>query len=88
MFLAIVTTEYLEWDQICMKTAFLNGEWTRAIFMTHPEDYVHHNYPDYFCKRRMTRYGLKQALSKWFEKMNGYLCEDLRFKMLVQVDKR
>ena len=59
-----------------VKSAFLDEELDREIYMEQPkwfEDEAHH---DYVCKLRKTSYGLKQTPKTWYEKIAKFLVEN------------
>jgi hypothetical protein len=47
--------------QIDFKTAFLNGDLDKPIFMEKPPGFEDQHHPDYVCKVKRSLYGLKQA---------------------------
>ena len=48
-----------------VKTAFLNKNISKDIYMTQPEGFVDPNHPEKVCKLQRSIYGLKQASRSW-----------------------
>lgn len=57
--------------QFDVKTAFLNGELDRPIYMCQPPGYS--DGTNRVCLLQRALYGLKQAPAAWYSKMNGFL---------------
>jgi transposase InsO family protein len=57
--------ENYEIHQMDVKTAFLNGEIDKLIFMEQPEYYVKRNQEHLVCRLKKSLYGLKQAPRIW-----------------------
>ena len=48
-----------------VKTAFLNGNLLKDVYMTQLEGFVDPKYPNRVCKLQRSIYGLKQASQSW-----------------------
>ena len=79
--LSLVAFYDLELHQMDVKTAFLNGDLDREIYMTQPEGFVSPHQQHFVCQLRKSLYGLKQAGRSWNEKIDGAL-QGLGFKAL------
>lgn len=79
--LSLVAHHDLELHQMDVKTAFLNGDLDRDIYMKQPEGFVAQGREHLVCKLRKCLYGLKQASRAWYEKIHQALT-DLGFKAL------
>jgi len=56
-----------------IKTAFLNGDVTKDLYMSQPEGYVAAGQEQLVCKLSKALYGLKQSARAWNSKMNATL---------------
>ncbi len=70
--LALAALEDMEIHQMDMKTAFLNGELEKEIYMEHPQRFVHEGGEHLMCKLHKSLYGLKQSLRAWNQKLDAY----------------
>ena len=61
LLIAITTIFYLKIHQMNVKTAFLNGDLEKEIYMDQPEGFVEPGQENKVCKLTKSRYGLKQA---------------------------
>ena len=52
-----------------INNVFLNGDRNEDVSMTKPEGFIDPTKPHYICRLRKTLYGLKQALTAWFDKL-------------------
>jgi len=55
-----------------MKTAFLNGELEKEIYMEQPQRFVHQGGEHLVCKLHKSLYGLKQFPRAWNQKLDAY----------------
>jgi transposase InsO family protein len=79
--LSLVAHHDLELHQMDVKTAFLNGDLDRDIFMKQPEGFIVQGSENLVCKLHKCLYGLKQASRAWYEKIHQALTS-LGFKSL------
>ena len=60
-FFSIVSSHDLEFEQLDVKTAFLNGELEEDIYMDQPEGFIVPGKEKFVCKLKRSLYGLKQS---------------------------
>ena len=60
----------LELHQMDVKTAFLNGNIDKTIYMKQPENFVVGDPNKKVCKLKKSIYGLKQASRQWYLKFH------------------
>jgi hypothetical protein len=70
--LALATLEDMEIHQMDMKTAFLNGELEKEIYMEEPQGFVHQGGEHLVCKLHKSLYGLKQSPRAWNQKLDAF----------------
>ena len=58
--------------QLDVKSAFLNGELTEAVYVEQPEGYVRKKEEHKVLKLRKALYGLKQAPRAWYSKIESF----------------
>ena len=68
--LAIMAHFDLELHQMDVKTAFLNGDIDKTIYMVQPENFVSGDTKRMVCKLKKSIYGLKQASRQWYYKFH------------------
>ena len=73
--MAITAADDLEIIQFDIKTAFLNGDIAKLLYMEQPEGFVDHDHPNYVCLLRKALYGLKQASRNWNHKFHNFLLQ-------------
>ena len=59
-----------------VKTAFLNGNLEKSIYMSQPEGFIEQDQEQKVCKLKKSIYGLKQASRSWnirFDTLNKML---------------
>ncbi len=71
--LALATLENMEIHQMDVKTAFLNGELEKEIYMEQPQGFVHQGDEHLVCKLHKSLYGLKQSPRAWNQKLDVFL---------------
>jgi histone deacetylase 1/2 len=59
--------------QVKFKTAFLNSDIDKPIFMEQPPGFEDPQHPDFVCKINRSLYGLKQAPRQWNLKLHNVL---------------
>lgn len=80
LFFALVAHFDLECHQIDVKTAFLNGDLDKDVYVEQPDGFKDPSRPDHVCKLEKAFYGLKQAPRLWFTKIDAFLVNELKFK--------
>jgi len=70
---ALATLEDMEIHQMDMKTAFLNGELEKEIYMKQPQGFMHQRGEHLVCKLHKSLYGLKQSPRAWNQKLDAFL---------------
>ena len=73
--LAIANQFDMEIHQMDVKTAFLNGNLDKEIYMQQPEGYENKEKPHMVCKLKKSIYGLKQSARCWNITLDHYLKE-------------
>ena len=68
-----------------VKTAFLNGDLYKEIYMLQPESFIIPGQENKVCKLNKSLYGLKQAPKQWHEKFDNALLEN--GFLSIEVDK-
>ena len=68
--MALVAHFDLEFHQMDVKTAFLNGDIDETIYMVQPENFVSGDTKKMVCKLKKSIYGLKQASHQWYYKFH------------------
>lgn len=63
--LSIATFYDYEIWQMDVKTAFLNGNLEKSIYMSQPEGFIEQDQEQKVCKLKKSIYGLKQASRSW-----------------------
>lgn len=71
--LALVAQLDLEFQQMDVRTAFLNGEIKEEIYMVQPEGFVQKGKEHLVCKLDKSLYGLKQSACKWNRRLDKFL---------------
>jgi hypothetical protein len=74
MLIALATEYHWKLQQLDVKSAFLNGELKEEVYLTQPEGFVEHG-QHLVCKLKKTLYGVKQAPSSWYEKIDSFFLQ-------------
>jgi hypothetical protein len=61
------------WHQMDMKTAFLNGELEKEIYIEQPQRFMHQRGEHLVCKLHESLYSLKQSPRAWYQKLNVFI---------------
>ncbi len=70
--LALVAIEDIKIHQMDVKTAFLNGDLEKEIYMEQPEGFTQEG-EHLVCKLHKSLYGLKQSPRAWNQKLDAFL---------------
>ncbi|RVW25195.1 Retrovirus-related Pol polyprotein from transposon TNT 1-94 [Vitis vinifera] len=68
--MALVAHYDLELHQMDVKTAFLNGNIDKTIYMLQPENFESNDSKQLVCRLKRSIYGLKQASRQWYRKFD------------------
>ncbi|GKD47864.1 zinc finger, CCHC-type containing protein [Tanacetum coccineum] len=71
--------------QMDVKTAFLNGELDKEVYMNQPQGFIMHDNENKVCKLIKSLYGLKHTPKQWLQKFNGVVLSS--GYLLNQADK-
>ena len=75
--------------QLHIYTAFLNGDVNEEIYMDQPEGFIEEKSKDKVCKLSKSIYGLKQAGSQWFLKIDEVIKHQSKYdQRLYYLKKR
>jgi hypothetical protein len=69
-FMTLVAHYNLELHQMDVKTAFLNGELYKNVYMAQPKGFVVEGKEKMRCRLKKSSYGLKQASRQWYLKFD------------------
>jgi hypothetical protein len=67
--LSLAASHGLLVHHIEVKTAFLNREFEKEIYMDQPDGFIAKGQESKICKLLKSLYGLKQAPKQWYEKL-------------------
>ena len=56
-----------------VKTAFLNGEIEKEVYVEQSDGIVVHGKESHVCRLKKALYGLKQAPRAWYGRIDGFL---------------
>ncbi|GKD59322.1 retrovirus-related pol polyprotein from transposon TNT 1-94 [Tanacetum coccineum] len=59
--------------QMDVKTAFLNGNLRKEVYVSQPDGFVDLDNPNYVYKLKKALYGLKQAPRAWYDMLSSFL---------------
>nr|GEV75631.1 retrovirus-related Pol polyprotein from transposon TNT 1-94 [Tanacetum cinerariifolium] len=59
--------------QMDVKTAFLNGELKKEVYVSQPEGFIDQDNPSHVYKLKKALYGLKQAPHAWYDMLSSFL---------------
>ncbi|GKC20314.1 retrovirus-related pol polyprotein from transposon TNT 1-94, partial [Tanacetum coccineum] len=73
IFIANATSKNMTVYQMDMKTAFLNGELKKEVYVHQPEGFVDPERPHHVYRLKKALYGLKQAPQAWYDTLSKFL---------------
>lgn len=76
MIMALVAHYDMELHQMDMKTAFLNGELEKEIYMKQLQDFEEQGSEHMVCRLKKSIYGLKQSSRQWYLKFDSVMIEN------------
>nr|GFB38612.1 retrovirus-related Pol polyprotein from transposon TNT 1-94 [Tanacetum cinerariifolium] len=72
--------------QMDVKTAFLNGELKKEVYVSQPEGFVDPDHPAHVYRLEKDLYGLKQAPRAWYDTLSRFLLNN-KFSKGLQVSQ-
>ena len=75
MLLAFACSKGFMLYQMDVKSAFLNGNINKDVFVSQFLDFHDYMFLNHIYKLRKTLYGLKQALQAWYDRLSMFLLE-------------
>ena len=75
MLIAVVTQHKWEIHQLDVKSAFLNGELKKEVFVEQPKGFIDRHNEGKVYKLYKALYGLKQAPRAWYDRTDSYFAE-------------
>ncbi|GKD30209.1 retrovirus-related pol polyprotein from transposon TNT 1-94 [Tanacetum coccineum] len=73
IFLANAAHKNMTIYQVDVKTAFLNGELKKEVYVSQQEGFVDQDNPSHVYKLKKALYGLKQAPHAWYDMLSSFL---------------
>nr|GFA55944.1 putative ribonuclease H-like domain-containing protein [Tanacetum cinerariifolium] len=73
LFIANAASQNMTIFQSDVKTAFLNGELNKVVYVSQPKGFVNPDLPTHVYKLKKALYGLKQAPRAWYDKLSRFL---------------
>nr|GFA82022.1 retrovirus-related Pol polyprotein from transposon TNT 1-94 [Tanacetum cinerariifolium] len=73
IFLAYAAHKNMVVYQMDVKTAFLNGNLPKDVYVSQPDGFVDPNNPNHVYKLKKALYGLKQAPHAWYDMLSSFL---------------
>eukprot|EP00253_Pinus_taeda_P030574 PITA_30574 len=73
MFLALSSFQKFKVFQMDVKSAFLNGDLDKEVYIEQPDGFILGNDPKLVCRLKKALYGLKQAPRAWYYQLDKYL---------------
>nr|GEZ12017.1 retrovirus-related Pol polyprotein from transposon TNT 1-94 [Tanacetum cinerariifolium] len=83
IFLAYATYKNMVVYQMDVKTAFLNGNLRKEVYVSQPDRFVDQDNPNHVYKLKKALYGVKQAPRVWYDMLSSFLISQDFSKGLV-----
>nr|GEW36595.1 retrovirus-related Pol polyprotein from transposon TNT 1-94 [Tanacetum cinerariifolium] len=76
IFIANTTSRNMTIYQMDVKTAFLNGELKKEVYVSQLEGFVDPDHPTHVYRLKKALYGLKQAPRAWYDTLSRFLLDN------------
>nr|GEW33000.1 hypothetical protein [Tanacetum cinerariifolium] len=73
IFIAYAAHKNMKFDQMDVKTAFLNNLLHEEVYVSQPDRFVDQDNPNHVYKLKKDLYGLKQAPHAWYDLLSSFL---------------
>ncbi|GKB15801.1 retrovirus-related pol polyprotein from transposon TNT 1-94 [Tanacetum coccineum] len=83
IFIANAASKNMIIYQMDVKTAFLNGELKKEVYVSQPEGFVDPDHPTHVYRLKKALYGLKQASWAWYDTLSRFLLDNKFSKGVV-----
>ncbi|GKA97253.1 retrovirus-related pol polyprotein from transposon TNT 1-94 [Tanacetum coccineum] len=83
IFIANAANKNMTIYQMDVRTAFLNGELHKVVYVSQLEDFVDPDNPTHMYRLKKVLYGLKQASRAWYDMLSSFLLSQKFFKGVV-----
>ena len=75
MLISLATKQLWMIHQLDVNSAFLNGELKDEVYLEQPEGFAQKGKEHLVCRLKKVRYGLKQAPTSWYEKIDSFFLQ-------------
>nr|GEW23010.1 retrovirus-related Pol polyprotein from transposon TNT 1-94 [Tanacetum cinerariifolium] len=76
IFIANIVSKNMTIYQMDVKTAFLNGELKKEVYVCQPKGFVDPKHPTHVYRLKKALYGLKQAPRAWYDTLSRFLLDN------------
>ncbi|GJV80821.1 retrovirus-related pol polyprotein from transposon TNT 1-94 [Tanacetum coccineum] len=76
IFIANAASKNMTIYQMDVKTAFLNGELKKEVYVSQPEGFVNPDHPTHIYRLKKALYGLKKAPRAWYDTLSRFLLDN------------
>nr|GEU34479.1 retrovirus-related Pol polyprotein from transposon TNT 1-94 [Tanacetum cinerariifolium] len=83
IFIANAATKNMTIYQMDVKTALLNEELRKVVYVSQPKGFIDQDKPNHVYRLKKVLYGLKQAPHTWYDMMSSFLLSQEFFKGVV-----
>lgn len=74
---SIVASKDLYLKKVVVNISFLHGDLEEEICMHQPKGFLEKSKETLVCRLKKSLYGLKLALSQWYEKFDGFMHNEM-----------